>query len=230
MTRRLLFEDPLEGRDRLAYLYEYFTLLYDTKSADQAWLREFWSWFVGLEEQQVNAYNRQAWARIMAVGADWDIAQLRKDLRADIEAHLGPLIPGVGVALETKPESTEAVPPGAREEALPYLPEVPRRLILRRGRSGRLFLAVGLRLEQNADVEASRKLSLAEVAHELDGLARDALGRCPHCGHLFMRRRAKTRQYCSLRCVENASVVREKTAREKQHSATRAKPSKGRKR
>lgn len=195
MERYPLFQDALEGRHRLALLEDYFELLYDAKSPDRSWLVKFWSWFVGLEERQIAARTPEAWGEMMGVQTSWNIPLFRRDLREDAERLLLP-----------DPKQ----PP-------PELPKLVYTLGVWNHQDGRTFFGVTPVLSENAGPEAFRKYVLAQVAHQLSGLATEAVGLCirPGCGHLFIRRRAKARQYCSDRCSLIASREPKNAGRKK---------------
>jgi hypothetical protein len=208
VTRYPLFQDTREVRHRLTLVEQCFEVLYDTESSDVAWLGKLWTWLLSLNRPGLAAQASQLWAGVLGIAEAQNIPEHRRLLREQVEHFVS----GAGMNQPRR------------------LPEVNYEFGLTRAADGRAFFAVSTSLGPGTNFSALLDHVMAEVALILDGLASEAVGTCEKCTHLFVRRRAKARQYCSPRCAQQASVARKTATHKTGQPVPQRKPARRRKR
>lgn len=204
MPTSRLFWTPLSPRHRLRYTHDLLEWMY-AEGRPEHWIQwTFWEWFIGCSHEQAVKDPRWKMHSIMADSADWNWVRFQRDVRVKLERLL-----------------EEHARTGERGGLT-----LRRQLSRPPGPDGLRFFFYGYVVEPPLTAKKVITYALEETLRYLDGLAVDALGRCPQCHRYFARLRAIRRQYCSPRCTWLASRARRPAPdhRARRRRSTKAKP------
>ncbi len=184
-VRGRIFRTPLAARHRLKYIREFLNWLYASGLSDKELRVGFWSWFIGVSNEQARREVWTGWDAILRKTRGWPWPIMQEDMRKKIEEFFGGLDKTKGLTLK-----------------------FPRSLGKWRGpRDGRIYFHYGPVLPVPLRAEHVEVLGLDQFLSNLDNLSLEALSVCQQCGRFFVTLRPTRSRYCSGSCRGRAYLL-----------------------